>query len=56
MRLVTNGMQISTIRPDDSNDEIDVRARFPDQWRTLDVLDRLRIQTDHGPGARSPTS
>jgi len=25
-----------------------VRARFPEQWRTLDQLDRLRVQTDLG--------
>jgi len=48
VRLVTNGLQMSTMRPDDSRDEIDVRARFPVEWRTLDQLDRLRIQTPMG--------
>ncbi len=48
VRLVTNGLQMSTIRPDDSRDEIDVRARFPIEARTLDQLDRLRIQTPFG--------
>jgi len=48
VRLVTNGLQMSTIRPDDSKDEIDVRARFPVESRTLDQLDRLRIETPLG--------
>jgi len=48
IQLVTNGLLISTMRPDDSTDEIDVRARFPDDWRTLDQLDRLRIETPMG--------
>ena len=48
VRLVTNGMLFSTMRPGDSEEEIDVRARFSDDWRTLDQLDRLRIQTARG--------
>jgi len=48
VQLVTNGLLISTMRPDDSKEEIDVRARFPDAWRTLDQLDRLRIETEMG--------
>ncbi|MBC6441191.1 MAG: efflux RND transporter permease subunit [Rhodospirillales bacterium] len=48
VQLVTNGLLISTIRPDDSKDEIEVRARFSDSWRTLDQLDNLRIQTPIG--------
>ena len=48
IQLVTNGLLLSTYRPDGSRDEIDIRARFPVDWRTLDMLDRLRIQTDQG--------
>ena len=48
IRLVTNGLQLSTMRPDDSKDEIDMRARFPTEWRTLDQLDRLRVETEFG--------
>jgi multidrug efflux pump len=48
VRLVTNGLQISTMRPDNSRDEIDVRARFPIGDRTLDQLDRLRVETPQG--------
>ncbi len=48
VQLVTNGLLLSTYRPDGSRDEIDIRARFPVDWRTLDQLDRLRIQTNQG--------
>ena len=48
VQLVTNGLLISSMRPNDSKDEIDVRARFPNDWRTLDQLDRLRIESPFG--------
>ena len=48
VRLVTNGLKIGTLRPDDSRDEIGVRVRFPDDRRTLGQLDRLRIETPAG--------
>ena len=48
IQLLTNGLLLSTYRPDGSRDEIDIRARFPVDWRTLDMLDRLRIQTEQG--------
>lgn len=48
VRLVTNGLQLSTYRPDRSDDEIDIVARFPTEMRTLDQLDELRIRTPAG--------
>ena len=48
INLVTNGRLLSTVRLDGSDDEIDVRARFPGDERTLDRFDRLRIQTAAG--------
>ena len=48
VQLVTNGLLLSTLRPDDSREEIDVRARFSGTARTLDQLDRLRITTAQG--------
>ncbi len=48
VQLVTNGILIDTYRPDDSEDEIDIRARFPARFRTIDQLDTLRIRTDDG--------
>ncbi len=48
VQLVTNGILIDTYRPDDSEDEIDIRARFPEEFRTVDQLDTLRIRTNDG--------
>jgi len=43
IQLVTNGILIGEYRPDDADDEVDIRARFPDGDRSIDQLDRLRI-------------
>ena len=48
IQLVTNGILIGKYRPDDAQDEIDIRARFPGDYRVLDQLDQLRVQTPHG--------
>ncbi len=48
VRLVTNGLIISTYRPDGSDDEIDIVVRFPTADRGVDRLDELRIQTAKG--------
>ncbi len=48
IQLVTNGIKVGSYRPDDSDDEIDIRLRFPSQYRNLEQLDRLRVQTPSG--------
>jgi multidrug efflux pump len=48
IQLVTKGLKFSEYRPDDTDEEIDIVARFPPEWRTLDQLDRIRVQTDLG--------
>ena len=48
VQLVTNGVLVGTYRPDDSEDEIDIRVRLPQGERVLDQLDSLRIQTPMG--------
>ncbi|MBF0247735.1 MAG: efflux RND transporter permease subunit, partial [Alphaproteobacteria bacterium] len=49
--LATGGVRLGGYRPDDSDDEVDVRVRFPDQYRTLDELGRMRVKT---PGGMTP--
>ena len=49
VQLVTRGALIGTYRPDDSDDEIDIRLRFPQKDRTLSTLDGLKVPTDRGP-------
>ncbi|SOB95964.1 efflux RND transporter permease subunit [Stappia indica] len=48
VQLVTNGVLIGKFRPDDSEDEVDIRVRLPEAERTLDRFDSLRLQTEAG--------
>jgi multidrug efflux pump len=48
IQLVTDGALVGTYRPDDSDDEIDIRVRLPKEERTFDQLDQLRVQTSNG--------
>ncbi len=48
IQLITNGILIGKYRPDDSDDEVDIRVRLPESQRTIDQLDRLRIRTQTG--------
>lgn len=48
LQLVTKGLKVSDYRPDDADDEIDILVRFPEEYRTLEQLDRIRIVTAQG--------
>jgi multidrug efflux pump len=48
VQLVTNGIKIGEYRPDDSDDEIDIRVRYPAASRNLSQIDDLRIPTPEG--------
>jgi multidrug efflux pump len=48
IRLITNGLKLSEFRPDDSKEEIDIVARYPTEYRTLDQLDAMRVETALG--------
>ncbi len=48
VQLVTNGIKIGEYRPDDSDDEIDIRVRYPEDRRSLSQIDELRIPTEQG--------
>ncbi|MBK1648426.1 efflux RND transporter permease subunit [Rhabdochromatium marinum] len=49
VQLLTQGILLSEYRPDDTDEEIDIRVRFPDQDRTLDQLDTLTVPSVAGP-------
>lgn len=49
VRLVTNGLVIASYRPDDTDREVDIVARYPAGLRGLDELDRLVVVTAGGP-------
>ena len=48
VQLVTNGILVDKYRPDDSEDEVDIRVRFPKDFRQLEQFDQLRIPTPDG--------
>jgi multidrug efflux pump len=48
VQLVTNGIKIGEYRPDDVEDEVEIRARFPSDERFVNQLDQLRITTPEG--------
>lgn len=48
VQFVTNGLKIGEYRPDDVDDELDIRVRFPEQQRFIGQLDQLRLKTING--------
>jgi len=46
--LVTNGIMLGDYRPDNVDDEVDIRVRFPENLRNLSQLDRLTVNTLQG--------
>ncbi len=48
IQLVTNGIKLGEYRPDDADDELDIRVRYPIEKRNLDEIDKLRIPSNDG--------
>jgi len=48
IRLATSGVKLSTYRPKDIDNEIDIRVRFPDKYRNLDQLENIHVKTQAG--------
>ncbi len=48
IKLATNGLKLGEYRPDDSNDSIPLYLRYPNDGRTLDAIENLRISTSSG--------
>jgi multidrug efflux pump len=66
IQMVTSGIRIAGYRPDDANDELDIRVRYPLESRHLDSIAEIRVSTRRGmvpltnfvriePGARTGT-
>ena len=47
-QLVTNGAKLGEYRPDDADDALDIRIRYPTEDRGVNELDDLRIITRNG--------
>lgn len=48
VQMVTNGLKLGEYRPDDVDDELDIRVRFPEEKRDINRLDSLRLKTKSG--------
>ena len=48
VQFVTNGLKIGEYRPDDVDDELDIRVRYPVDSRFIGKLDDLRMKTAKG--------
>jgi len=48
VRMVTNGLKVTDFRPDATDEDVDVVIRHSAEQRTLDQLDRVRIETNQG--------
>ena len=48
VQLVTNGVRVTKYRPTDTDKEVDILVRFPEDRRNLDQIDELRINTPAG--------
>jgi multidrug efflux pump len=48
VQMITNGLNISSYRPDNSDEELDIAVRFPEANRTFAQLDSIRIRTELG--------
>ncbi len=48
VQLVTNGMKVTEYRPVDTDKPVDVLVRYPENRRSLDQLDELRVNTPLG--------
>jgi multidrug efflux pump len=48
IQLLTNGIMLGDYRPENADDEVDIRVRFPDDLRNLNQLDHLTVATAQG--------
>lgn len=48
VQMVTNGLKLGEYRPNDADEELDIRVRFPEDKRNIGRLDTLRVKTNAG--------
>lgn len=48
VQMVTNGLLLAKYRPEFASDEVDIRVRFPESWRSLEQMSRLTVNTHRG--------
>ncbi|HSG87835.1 MAG TPA: efflux RND transporter permease subunit [Pseudomonadales bacterium] len=48
VQMVTSGLKVAEYRPDDAEEAVDIRVRFPEAYRGLSMLEQLRVPTRDG--------
>jgi multidrug efflux pump len=48
IQLLTNGVMMGDFRPDDSEEEVEIRVRYPEEYRGVEEIDNIRINTANG--------
>ncbi|MBT7957430.1 MAG: efflux RND transporter permease subunit, partial [Rhodospirillaceae bacterium] len=48
IRLVTGGIKVDEYRPNDTDDEVEIRVRYPVEFRTIKQLDHIQVSTNQG--------
>lgn len=48
VQFVTNGLKIGDFLPDDTDDEVDILVRYPEDKRDIGRFDELRVKTLYG--------
>jgi multidrug efflux pump len=48
VQLATEGLIVDTYRPDDSDEELEIRIRYPEEERSIAALDRVTVATPAG--------
>ncbi len=48
VQLVTNGVKVGEYRPDDADDSVDIRVRYPRGERGINAIGELRLSTSQG--------
>ncbi|MEM6323968.1 MAG: efflux RND transporter permease subunit [Pseudomonadota bacterium] len=48
VQLVTRGLLLDTMRVPSSDEEIEIRVRFPEEYRVLSTLDTMKVRTSGG--------
>lgn len=48
VQLLTNGVFMGDYRPDDTEEEVDIRVRYPKEYRGLEQIEQIQINTNSG--------
>lgn len=48
VQLLTTGVFMGDYRPDDTEDEVDIRVRYPEEYRGLEQIEQIQITTNSG--------